>query len=100
MTTAATTMRSEARVPTEKAGRYMAQLCKHFAHKIPATFDDEAGRIEFPFGVCRLRAAPDALALEVESSDSPALDRLEGVVASHLERFAFREPLKVAWTRI
>jgi hypothetical protein len=98
MTTA--TMRSEARVPTEKAGRYMAQLCKHFAHKIPATFDHEAGRIEFAFGVCRLRAGPDSLALEVEGADEPALDRLEEVVASHLERFAFREPLKVAWTRI
>ena len=40
-------MRSSATVPTSHARRYMVQLCKHFAHRVPATFDERDGRIQF-----------------------------------------------------
>ena len=59
---------SVARVPTDKAARYMGQLCKHFAHKIPATFDADSGRIEFSIGVCELAVAKDALVLHVTAA--------------------------------
>ena len=94
---------TRAHVPTETPGRYIAQLCKHFAHRIPAeydppTFEARRGWIEFPdAGICSLHAAPGSLALELAARDEETLHRLEEVIAKHLARFAWREPPMVAW---
>ena len=92
---------SEARVSTTASRRYMAQLCKHFAHRIPATFDDTRGRIEFAAGACDLTADSDAgiLVMRVVAADEASLAKVEDVVARHLVRFAFREEPEVNWTR-
>ena len=37
---------SQAQVTTALASRYLQQLCKHFAHKLPTTYDTGQGRIE------------------------------------------------------
>jgi hypothetical protein len=92
-------MSSSARVQTGSARRYMVQLCRHFAHKLPASFDDDSGSLEFPFGVCAMKAGPRILQLTVEAAGGEDLGRMEQVVARHLERFAFREPLDIAWVR-
>ena len=94
---------ARATVPTETPGRYIAQLCKHFAHRIPAeydppTFEATRGRIEFPdAGVCTLGATPGALEMQLTAKDEESLHRLEDVVARHLARFAWREPPVVEW---
>jgi len=76
----------------------MVQLCKHFGHKVTAEFDDQSGRIAFPMGETRLAVAPEALELSAQAETRDDLARLEGVIASHLKRFAFREPdLAVDW---
>jgi hypothetical protein len=92
---------SQARVPTAVPGRYLAQLCKHFQHKLPVEFDERHGRVAFPAGRCALDAGADAgtLLMRVVASDNAALAKLEDVVARHLERFAFREKPEVRWTR-
>lgn len=93
-------MKSTATIPTGNARRYMIQLCKHFAHKVPTTFDDHEGKIAFEMGEAALRASPDTLMLVATAEDVAALERLETVVASHLARFAFREPeMSVEWSR-
>lgn len=89
---------SLASVPTAHARRYMIQLCKHFGHRVETRFDDQTGEIVFDGGVCRLGAGPVALDLQVESPSAETRARLEGVIDSHLKRFAFREPeMAVAW---
>jgi hypothetical protein len=92
---------SEARVPTTVPRRYLAQLCKHFQHKLPVTLGDMHGRIEFPAGSCELDAAAQAgiLVMRVTAGDEAALAKLEDVVARHLERFAFREQPEIRWAR-
>jgi hypothetical protein len=45
-------------------------------------------------------ALADALIIRVAASDEGLLAKLEEVVGRHLERFAFREELKVRWTRV
>lgn len=93
-------MKSSATVPTAHAARYMVQLCKHFGHKIPASWDGQEGRITFEAGEAALRATPDTLLLVSSAADPASLSQVERVVASHLERFAFREPgLAVEWRR-
>jgi len=90
---------SEARIPTHNAVRYMKQLCRHFAHRVPAEFDDQQGQVTFEFGVCTLKATSDELILHATASEDAACERLEQVIASHLERFAHRDKITVHWTR-
>src|SRR3954468_18360063 len=83
-----TMQNSEARVATAMAGRYLVQLCKHFAHRLPVAQEEGHGRIEFASGVCVLDTdGPDLLVLRVEAPDDAALDQTQTVVARHLERF-------------
>jgi len=96
--TASLPIASQARVSTPKARNYLIQLCKHFAHKIPATFADNKGRIEFDSGVCELNADDETvLVLAVSAGSADKLATLEDVVDRHLKRFAFKEDLNVAW---
>ncbi|BCH25514.1 DUF2218 domain-containing protein [Mesorhizobium sp. L-8-3] len=89
--------RSTAVVTTEMASRYLQQLCKHFAHKIPAEFTPEQGTITFPFGVCSLTAQGNRLTMTVTTESEADLPRMQDVVASHLERFAFRDKPAINW---
>jgi hypothetical protein len=89
--------KSQAAITTEHASRYLQQLCKHFAHKLPVTFDEHAGEITFSIGDCLLRAEGDTLHLSLTAPDDAAMEELKDVVVRHLVRFAFREELRVEW---
>lgn len=90
---------SVAQVPTVLPARYPGQMCKHFAHRLDVAQDGPSGRIAFPeLGVCRLDAGEGVLVLRAAAPDRDALERLQDVIARHLLRFAFREPLGIAWT--
>jgi uncharacterized protein len=91
---------SRARVETEMASRYLGQLCKHFEHKLKVEQDGARGRIEFSIGVCTLQTEPGALILNAQSASDDTLVQLEGVVARHLERFAFRDKPVIAWQKL
>lgn len=83
---------------TERASRYLQAMCKHFAHKVPVSYDTANGRADMPFGLLNMRVAGDTLHLEVEALDDQLLDRMKHVVEAHLVRFAFREKLqKLDW---
>lgn len=93
---AAETVREIARVPTAHAQRYLGQICKHFAHKIPVEHSEREGRITFGAGVCRATSDEAALTLEIEGTPDN-MAALRDVVARHLVRFAFREELAIDW---
>lgn len=90
---------SHATVTTERASRYLKQLCKHFDHKADSTFDDHKGQTVFEFGVCDFQALDGELVLDLTASDSEKMDRLEFVVGDHLERFGKKDELSVDWKR-
>lgn len=92
-----TPARATTDIGTEHASRYLQQLCKHFAHKRPVSFDETSGQITLMSGECRLQADDTKLAITVEAPDASQLEQLQDVVIRHLERFAFREELKVEW---
>ncbi|AWK89746.1 DUF2218 domain-containing protein [Azospirillum thermophilum] len=87
----------QARVGTALASRYLVQLCKHFAHKIPVEYDGRRGRADFPWGVCHMTAGDDTLDLRCEAPDAQGLDRVKAVVDDHLRRFAWRETPVLSW---
>jgi len=87
------------RAPTASASKYLQQLCKHWAHKLEVEFTAEQGRVRFPDGLATMTAGPDALTVTVEAQDPATVERLKEVVATHLDRFAFREaPLVFNWS--
>lgn len=87
-----------ATIPTQNGSRYLQQLCKHWSHKFEVVFDTNNGTIPLPMGTATLAATNTELEVKVETADSATLERLQKVVAEHLDRFAFREaPLSFDW---
>lgn len=99
---------AKAMVPTPNASRHLQQLCKHWSHNLDVTFDPQHGSVTFPSnhrgaswpgdGHATFDARDQGLAVRIEASSADQLERLKGAVASHLDRFAFREaPLTFDW---
>jgi hypothetical protein len=87
-----------ASVPTANAGKYMQQLCKHWSHKLEVDLSEQKGVVKFPTVVATFDVGADALLVTIEGEEGEAVERMKGVVASHLDRFAFREsPLPFDW---
>jgi hypothetical protein len=87
-------------VATTHASRYLQQLAKHWAHKLEVEFTPLHATIRFPSGaVATLDAGEDDLISKIEAPDAETLERMKGVLAEHLDRFAFREaPLPFVWS--
>jgi hypothetical protein len=113
---------SDARVQTDRPGRYLAQLCKHAAAmgrarrhsprahlqqmlqmrevRVDAEWSGDQGAITFaPWGRCMAAAEPGALSLHAEAADEEHLARIEEIIARNLERFSRRGSLAVHWRR-
>lgn len=108
---------SRAYVQTDRAVRYLAQLCDHGsqlsrigAHRprshgdggVPpavrhAGWSGTDGLIDFGRGRCTLHATGDALTLTAEADDLPNLRRIQQGVARRLERIGRRDRLSVTW---
>lgn len=99
---------STAQVPTTSGSKYMQQLCKHWSHNLEVVFDAGKGVVQFPRdargaewpdkAVVTMIAHPDTLECRIDASVPPQLAHMKGVLARHLDRFAFREaPLPFTW---
>ncbi|HME86230.1 MAG TPA: DUF2218 domain-containing protein [Roseiarcus sp.] len=91
---------AKARVPTASGAKYLQQLCKHWGHKFDVDLTDHKGIVRFPSAVATMEADADALfvTIEAEEKEKETVERMKGVLASHLDRFAFREaPLPFDW---
>ena len=89
----------DASVETPLGRRYMTQLAKHWSHRFAVTHDEETALIPFSdTSRCRMRATADQLSITVEADDAETAERLTGVVAEHLNRFAFKDPLVISWS--
>lgn len=88
---------ARADVQTALAARYMVQLCNHFGHRVPVSHDQVQGRIDFPDAPCLLTAQEGLLSMMIQASETATLDRIKGVMESHLARFAFRDQPQIDW---
>jgi len=87
-----------AHVPTSNAAKYVAQLCKHWSYKLPVDQQEERGVVNFGDAVATLDPDTEELVVTILANDEPTAERLKSVVATHLDRFAFREaPLAFKW---
>jgi hypothetical protein len=100
---------STARIATRRPPLYLKQVCEHFADArqrhsaqgFEVTFDDHDGFVDFApivSGTCRLDAREEGvLVVEASGTDRAALERVQRIVAKHLERFGEAEGLTVEW---
>lgn len=106
---------TEARVRTDRAGRYLAQLCRHTAritdldhpnHHASGSaatrprrteFDDTDGVIEFDAGRCTVQATGDELILLARADDVRSLRLIQAAIAARLEQIGGRDQLSVTW---
>lgn len=97
-----------ARIPTTSASKYLQQVCKHWEHNLPVTFDTTHGQITFARdargadwpadAVVTLDAEGDILVCTINASAEGQRDGLKGALERHIDRFAFREvPLTYNW---
>jgi hypothetical protein len=90
---------AKASVATANANKYLQQLCKHWSHRLEVDLTDRKGVVKFPAAVATFESDEDALLVKIEGEMSEEVERLKGVIASHLDRFAFREaPLRFDWS--
>ncbi|MBS2547215.1 DUF2218 domain-containing protein [Catenulispora sp. NL8] len=105
---------AEAHVATDRAGRYLQQLCSHASRlrhgpghgfrsgrgqagpSAEAT-SDTTGRITLGTARCELTAGPTELALRAEADDEQQLRALQEAVTRTLERVGRRDGLTVVW---
>jgi hypothetical protein len=107
-------LRAEAEVSTQRASRYLVQLCEHLAqiggHGNRGAHDgappvvervqwtEDHGVIAFPFGRCTLTARQDGLTLIVEAADDASLELMKAMFAMRLETIGRRDQLEVRWS--
>jgi hypothetical protein len=106
---------SATEVSTDRASRYLVQLCEHLnqigqhARHGSATgssgppavrraeWTDSHGVIEFPTGECTLDANDHTLTITLAADDPDELRRMQELFATRLETIGRRDRLTVAW---
>lgn len=87
-----------AQVATPNGGKYVLQLCKHWSHKLETSVEGSTGTVKFPTAVATMAADDRGIAIAITGDDRDDVEQLTGVVARHIDRFAFREaPLAYDW---
>lgn len=109
----------EAQVPTDRAGRYLVQFCRHadqmsrMRHPTPTRHEgrrppavehvdwsDTSGTIRFNHGTCTLQATSTALVIRVEAADNDTLRQLQDGITRRLETIGRRDHLCAHWHRL
>ena len=96
---------AEAEVETERASRYLAELCEHLNNKAQAHPDRRVrvqwskthGTADFGWGRCTMQATTNLLSLRADADDQDALHQMEEFVTRHLEKYGATDELKVDW---
>jgi hypothetical protein len=110
---------AEAHIETERARRYLVQLCRHASqmrrhlrHRPRAhdggepppevqhaEWSDTYGIVRLSSGQWTMRATGKTLTLTAEASDDETLRRIQDLVAARLETIGRRDHLTVNWQR-
>jgi hypothetical protein len=108
---------AEALILTDRASRYLAQLCRHASqmgrpmrHRLRThdrgdappevqhvEWSDTYGIVRLSWGQWTMQATPDTLTLRAEAADEDNLRRIQDLVAGRLGRFGRRDHLAVSW---
>ncbi|WP_162267039.1 DUF2218 domain-containing protein [Luteimonas abyssi] len=92
---------SRTEIVVADAQRLLRTLGNHWRHKFEIERTDTHARIPFaPEAIADFHADGDRLRIEVGHADAAQLERLQGIIASHLRRFARDETLAFDWRTV
>lgn len=87
------------RISTPNASLYIKKLCKHFAHKVEVSFDDELGCCQLPTGQVNMKAADAILTFEISAETTEGVETCKFVVEDHFLRFSRNENIEtLVWS--
>ncbi|AGH46803.1 DUF2218 domain-containing protein [Paraglaciecola psychrophila] len=87
-------------VNTEKGAKYVQRLCKHFAHKVQAQWEETQGKVQFEMGTADMFASTDLLTLTCKANNAIDLGDIVDTIDRHFERFAKADELVLEWQQI
>lgn len=93
---------SQATLHSEHVAKYLVTLCRHFARKVPATWDETQGQIEFPAGVTTLAVCEknQTLTFVCQGESEQKVAAQQAVINSHIDMFSRRESITLDWQAI
>lgn len=84
---------------TAQASKYILKLCRHFAHKVPATYTEVDAQVRFPQGQCVMKASAQALDIYLQGEGAEQIAAMQYIIDDHLKRFARFETLSYQWAQ-
>lgn len=87
-------------VNTEKGAKYVQRLCKHFAHKVQAHWEETQGQVQFEMGTAEMFASTEVLTLICKANTTNDLDEIVDTMDRHFERFAKADELLLEWQQV
>ncbi|QYJ02801.1 DUF2218 domain-containing protein [Nocardioides panacisoli] len=85
------------RARTDRAPRYLKQLCSHLGEKLAVEYDATSGRITYEDVTVHLTTTAASLDVALSGTERDHVLRAMGIVAGHLEKFGAREGLTCTW---
>lgn len=87
----------QAEVVIPDASRHLRRLCKHFAHKVTAVWNDERGEVDFAEGKCLLHTTDQGLHFLCEAENQGDLHEIVDTIDRHFARFTRDTGLSLQW---
>ena len=87
-------------VNTKKGAKYVQRLCKHFAHKVQAHWQETQGQVQFEMGTTDIFASTDALTLICKANNAIDLGDIVDTIDQHFQRFAKADQLVLEWQQV
>ncbi|WP_061963015.1 DUF2218 domain-containing protein [Demequina aurantiaca] len=85
------------RAATERAPRYLKQLCSHLGEKLDVEFDKSGGTVRYQDVTAQLTPTDTTLEIAISGVEQLNFYRAMGIVAGHLEKFGAKDGLQVDW---
>ena len=84
-------------IETAEGGKYLRRLCKHFSHKVPASWDNSQGKVSFAMGDCLMSASENTLTVRCVAGNNDDVEEVAETIKSHFDRFAKTDGLVLVW---
>lgn len=91
---------STSTIHSEHAKKYLVVLCRHFARKVPATWTDTEGSVEFPVGLCTMSATDSQLNIHCQANQQDKLLAQQSILDKHMDMFSRRETINLVWQQL
>lgn len=90
---------SIAEVMTDRPERYGKQIVSHLGRKIAWVTEDGVSTASLGTATASIATTNGRLILTASGAATAEVEQIENGLASHVHRFASREPVAISWTR-